>query len=201
MFRCRRDGQIFRVERLDQPVLHPRHGYFTPAKFVGQDGPDLAGFKDREAVAMRGVADHDVVALFSEFFRESLDLIHAVGFVVHRHDQCEACPKRRKHGRQIDLAKIIYEQVGGCGAAIHDDQIGFCQCGKKVVEFTPVAQIEKPRVGMKPLQRRIFVVAVNRDMDDALVFQELDIIDGEETFADAAFAVKDENQSFHCFVG
>ena len=29
----------------------------------------------------------------------------------------------------------------------------------------------------------------------------LDEIDGEEAFADAAFAVKDENQSFHCFVG
>ena len=26
----------------------------------------------------------------------------------------------------------------------------------------------------------------------------LDEIDGEEAFADAAFAVKDENQSFHC---
>jgi hypothetical protein len=29
----------------------------------------------------------------------------------------------------------------------------------------------------------------------------LDEIDGEETFADAAFAIKDENQSFHCFLG
>jgi predicted nuclease of restriction endonuclease-like (RecB) superfamily len=73
--------------------------------------------------------------------------------------------------------------------------------GKNVVEFTSVAQIEKPRVGMKPFQRRIFVVAVNRDMDDALVFQKLDKIDGEETFAHAAFAVKNENQSFHWIVG
>ena len=54
---------------------------------------------------------------------------------------------------------------------------------------------------MKPFQRRVFVVAVNRDMGDALVFEELDEIDGEETFADAAFAIKDESQSFHWIVG
>jgi hypothetical protein len=29
----------------------------------------------------------------------------------------------------------------------------------------------------------------------------LDEVDGEETFADAAFAVKDENQSFHWMMG
>jgi len=53
-----------------------------------------------------------------------------------------------------------------------------------------VAQIEKPRVRMKPFQGRVLVVAVNRDMGDALVFEELDEIDGKETFADAAFAIR-----------
>ena len=54
---------------------------------------------------------------------------------------------------------------------------------------------------MKPFQCRVFIIAVNRDMGDALVFEELDEIDGEEAFADAAFAIKDENQSFHGIVG
>jgi hypothetical protein len=36
---------------------------------------------------------------------------------------------------------------------------------------------------------------------NALVFEELDEIDGEEAFADTAFAVKDENQSFHVDCG
>jgi hypothetical protein len=54
---------------------------------------------------------------------------------------------------------------------------------------------------MKSFQRRVFIIAVNRDMGDALVFEELDEIDGEEAFADAAFAIKDENQSFHWIVG
>jgi len=35
---------------------------------------------------------------------------------------------------------------------------------------------------------------------DALVFQVLDKVDGEETFADAAFAVEDESRRFMDFV-
>jgi hypothetical protein len=34
---------------------------------------------------------------------------------------------------------------------------------------------------------------------DALVFEELDEIDGEEAFADTAFAVEDEVETFHGF--
>jgi hypothetical protein len=84
--------------------------------------------------------------------------------------------------------------------AIHDDQICLCQRSKNGVKVTPFAQIEKSCVGMEPFQRRIFVVTVNRDMGDTLVFEELDEINCEETFADAAFAIKDENQSFHGIV-
>jgi hypothetical protein len=54
---------------------------------------------------------------------------------------------------------------------------------------------------MKPFQGGILVVAVNRDMGNALVFEVLDKVDGEEAFANAAFAVKDEDQSFHGFEG
>ena len=200
MFCGCRDGQILRVERLDQPVLHPGHGDFTSAEFVGEKRPDFAGFKNGEAVAVRGVANDNVIAPVFEFIGHSLNLINAVRFVIHRHDQGELGVKRCQHGWQINFVEKINKQVGGCGAAIHDDQICLCQRGKNGVKVTPFAQIEKPRVGMKPFQRRVLVVAVNRDMGDALVFEELDEIDGEETFADAAFAIKDENQSFHWIV-
>jgi hypothetical protein len=50
-------------------------------------------------------------------------------------------------------------------------------------------QIEKASVGMKPFQRRIFVVAINRSGRDAFVFEELHEVDGEEAFADPAFAI------------
>ena len=200
MFCGCRNRQVLRVERLDQPVLHPGHGDFTSAELVGEERPDFAGFKNGEAVAVRGVANHDVIAPAFEFIGHSLNLINAVRFVIHRHNQGELGVKRGKHGGQINLVKKINKQVGGCGAAIHDDQIRFSESGKNGIEVTAFAQIEKPRVGMKPFQRRVLVVAVNRDMGDALVFEELDEIDGEEAFADAAFAIKDENQSFHWIV-
>ena len=38
-------------------------------------------------------------------------------------------------------------------------------------------------------------------MRDALVFEELNKIDGEETFADAAFAIEDEVETFHVLSG
>lgn len=201
MFCCCRNSQILRVERLDQPVLHPGHGDFTSPEFVSENRPDFAGFKNGEAVAVRCVANHNVIAPVFEFIGHSLNLINAVRFVIHRHDQCELGVKRGKHGGQINFVEKINKQVGGCGAAIHDHQIRFSESGKNGIEVTPFAQIEKPRVGMKPFQGRVLIIAVNRDMGDALVFEELNEIDGEEAFADAAFAIKDENQSFHWIVG
>ena len=201
MFRGCRDGQIFCIERLDQPVLHPGHGDFTSAEFVSEERTDFAGFKNGEAVAVRGVTDDNVIAPVIEFIGHSLNLINAVRFVIHRHDQGELGVKRCKHGWQINFVEEINKQVSGCGAAIHDDQICLCQRSNNGVKVTPFAQIEKPCVGMKSFQRRVFIIAVNRDMGDALVFEELDEIDGEEAFADAAFAIKDENQSFHGIVG
>src|ERR1035437_9667376 len=54
---------------------------------------------------------------------------------------------------------------------------------------------------MKPLQRRVLVVAINRDVSDAPVLEELHEVDAEETFADAAFAIEDEVETFHVFSG
>ncbi len=65
------------------------------------------------------------------------------------------------------------------------------------VEFAAVVQVEKTRVGMKPLQRRILVVGVNRDVRDTFVLEELDEIHSEEALADAAFAIQDQIESFH----
>mgnify|MGYP001008517094 CR=1 FL=1 len=37
----RRDGQVLRVERLDQPILHPSHGDFVSAELVFELRPDF----------------------------------------------------------------------------------------------------------------------------------------------------------------
>ena len=94
MFRRRCDGQILGVKRLNQPVLHPAHADFPCAELVFEQCADFARFKDRETVAVRGIADNDVTAPVSEFVGEPLDLFHAVRLVVHRHDEREFCVER-----------------------------------------------------------------------------------------------------------
>src|ERR1019366_1070350 len=86
--------------------------------------------------------------------------------------------------------------VMDCRAAIHDDQIRFVQHGENRINFGRVGDIEKQGFGMKPFQRRIFVVGINGDVGDVVIFEELDKIDGEETFADAALAVDDGIELF-----
>ena len=200
MFRCCRNRQVLRVERLDEPVLHPGHGDFTSAEFVCEERPDFAGFKNGETVTVRGIANDNVIAPVFEFIGHSLNLINAVRFVVHRHDQGEFCTERGQHGEQVNFAEEFNEQVGGRGTAVHNDKICLFQRGEDAVERASFGQVQETGVGMKPFQRRVLVVAVNRDVGNALVFEILDEVDGEEAFTNAAFAVKDENQSFHWIV-
>jgi hypothetical protein len=55
-----------------------------------------------------------------------------------------------------------------------------------------MGQIQKLHVvTVKAFQRGIFVVAVADDKGDIFVFEVLDEVDGKETFADTALAVKD----------
>jgi len=54
---------------------------------------------------------------------------------------------------------------------------------------------------MKPLERRVFVVAVERHVRELPVFEVLDEIDGEETFAHAALAVENEHDTLFHILG
>jgi hypothetical protein len=49
---------------------------------------------------------------------------------------------------------------------------------------------------METLQCRIFVVGINGDVGDGIIFEKLNEIDGEKTFADAALAVDDGVELF-----
>src|ERR1041385_5632646 len=79
--------------------------------------------------------------------------------------------------------------------------VGPLQRTENTVELSLVCDIEELYVRVKPLQSRILVVAINRDVGDALVFEELDEINGEEAFANAAFAIEDEVEPFHVLGG
>ena len=91
--------------------------------------------------------------------------------------------------------------VSGCGAAIHDNEVRFLQRAENAVQFAVIAQIQKPRIRMKTLQRRVLVVAINRNVRDTPVLEELHEVDREEAFADTAFAIEDEVETFHVLSG
>jgi hypothetical protein len=60
-----------------------------------------------------------------------------------------------------------------------------------------MGQIQKLHVvAVKAFQRGIFIVAVAGDKFDVLVLEVLDEIDGKETFADTALAVKNQIEAF-----
>src|ERR1019366_4622814 len=124
------------------------------------------------------------------------NLFQAVSFVIHRHDEIQGCANLFKQIKDSHLVKIIEEDVGRGRAAIHDDQICFVQHGENRINVRRVGDVEKPSFWMETLQRRVFVVGINGDVGDAVVFEELDKIDGEETFADAALAVDDGIELF-----
>ena len=121
--------------------------------------------------------------------------------MIHRHNERERGVEGGQNGGEVNLGEVVEEQVGGCGPAINDDEIRFLQTVKNAVEFPAIGEVEKLRVGMKPFERRVFVVAVDGDVRDTLVLQELHEVNGKETFADAAFAVDDEIKTFHVFCG
>ena len=64
------------------------------------------------------------------------------------------------------------------------------------VDFTAVLKIDELRLRVEALERRVLVVAVDRAMSDAAIFEILNEVCGEEAFSDAAFAVDDEVDLF-----
>src|SRR5438445_263940 len=158
---------------------------------------DFGGLVQREAVAMRRVADHDVAACSAELVGEALHLVHAVQFVIHGHHQGQKRAERLEHSGGFNFTEVFEKQLAGSGATIHNHEVRLLQRTENAVELAPVCEIEELHVRVKALQSRILVVAINRDVGDALVFEKLDEVDGEEAFANAAFAIEDEIKPLH----
>src|SRR5205814_8562932 len=64
------------------------------------------------------------------------------------------------------------------------------------VERARICEVEKLGIRMEPLEGRVLVVAVESDVSNLMVFEVLDEVDGEEAFADSAFAIEDEVEAF-----
>src|SRR5439155_9817267 len=141
---------------------------------------------------MRRVSDHDVAASSAELIGQALHLVHAVQFVVHRHHQCQNRTEHLEHSRGFNFTEVFEKQLAGRSPTIHNHEIGPLQRTENAVELALVCDVEELHVSVKSLQSRILVVAINRDVGDALVFEELDEVDGKEAFANAAFAIEDK---------
>ena len=82
MFCRRSDGYVFLIHRHDEPVLQLRHGNFPTAEFVFELRAHFGRFEQFKTLAMRCIANHDVIALFAELVGQPLHLVNAVRFMV-----------------------------------------------------------------------------------------------------------------------
>jgi hypothetical protein len=148
-------------------------------------------------VAVNSVPQHDVGTGIGEFVRDAFELVNAVGLLIDGHKERERRRQCFKRRRQVNLVKIIEEHFGGRRTAVHDHQIAFIKCANHGIESARVGQIQKLNVvAVEAFQSGIFIVAITGGKFDVLVFEVLDEVDGKETFADTALAVKNQVEAF-----
>jgi len=201
MFYGSGDGEILAAQRHDEPILELGHVNDLAAEFTGDFCPHFGAVKEFKAFAVGGIANDDIVALLAELVGEPLHLIHAVGFMVDGHDQSQSGTESVQHGGEIDQREVVNERIGGRSTTVHDDEAGFFQGGEERIWPLRFVELDEGRFGMEAGERGVFVVAVKDGMGNGLVFEILDEVDGKETFADTAFAVEDEVETFHGLVG
>ena len=150
---------------------------------------------------MNRSADDEVSATVTQFLDQPLNLFDAVQFCTHGHGKGESRVQAGQQRRQVSTGEKVQKQVRRSGPTIDNDQIGFIQGLDHRVKSARTGQVEETRLGMKPLERRVFVVAVESRVRELPVFEVLDEIDGEETFAHAALAVEDEDELLFHILG
>src|SRR5208282_6692304 len=153
--------------------------------------------KNGKIIAVNRVSQHNVGADVFEFVGDAVKLVNAVGLLIDGHDERERGGQVFERWLQGNLVEIIEKHLGGRGAAVHDDEIGFFQRANHGVQAARMSQIQKLHVvAVEAFQRGIFVVAVAGDKFDVFVLEVLDEVDGKETFADTALAVKNQIEAF-----
>ena len=97
---------------------------------------------------------------------------------------------------EIDLIEEVDEQIGRGRAAVNHEEIGGLRSHEHAVDLAAVLEIDELRLWVEALERRVFVVAVDRAMGDAAISKILNEVRGEEALSDSAFAVDDEVDLF-----
>ena len=97
---------------------------------------------------------------------------------------------------QTHLVEEVDEQIGRGRAAVDHEQFARFRSREDGVDLATMFEIDEVCLGMKALQCRVLVVAVDRAMIVAAIFQILHEVRGEEALSDSAFAVDDEVDLF-----
>ena len=165
-------------------------------QFIDNVPPRFAAVVNLEGFAVRFVLHDDPAAAILERVRQSAELLNAVRFVIDGTDDGQSRVERTQDFGKTNLIEEIDEQVRGGRAAVDHEQIGSLRSREHAVDFTAVLEIDELRLRVEALQRRVFVVAVDRAMRDAAIFEILNEVRGEEAFSNAAFAIDDEIDLF-----
>ena len=191
-----RDRRVVLVQCGNEPVVHPRHRDLACMQRVDHVLSRLAAVVNLERVAVGFVFYDNPRAAIVQRIGQNAELFDAVGFVIDGTDDGQSRVERAQDFGKTNLIEEIDEQVRGGRAAVDHEQIGSLRSREHAVDFAAVLKIDELRLRVEALQRRVFVVAVDRAMSDAAIFEILNEVRGEEAFSDAAFAVDDEVDLF-----
>jgi len=191
-----RDWRVVLVQRGDEPIVQARHRDLACLQFFNQMPPRLAPIVNLERVAVGFVFHDNPCAAIMQRVRQDAELFDAVGLVIDGTNDGQSRVERTQHLWQIHLIEEVDEQIGRGRTAVDHEQIGIFSSREHAVDLAPVLEIDELRLRMETLQRRVLVIAVDRAVSDAAIFQILNKVDGEEALSDSAFAVDDEVDLF-----
>lgn len=184
------------VQSGDEPIVQAWHRDFARVQYIDNMPARFAAVVNLERFAVRFVLHHDPAAAIAERVRQDAELLHAVGFVIHRTDDGEPRVERTQHLGQADLIEEVDEQVGGGRSAVDHEQIGSFRSREHAIDFASMFEIDEFRLWVETLQCRVLVIAVDRAMSDPAIFQILHEVRGEEALPNSAFAVDDKVDLF-----
>ena len=112
----RRNGEVLPVESPHQPTLQTSHRDFASLKHAAELRPDFRRLEQGETVAAGRVANDNISARCSKLVGKPLNLIHAVRFMIHRHDERKRGVEGGQNCGKINVGNVVEAQIGTSSA-------------------------------------------------------------------------------------
>lgn len=190
------DRDIVLVQRSDQPIVEPRHRDLSRVQRIEKMATRLAVLVKLERVAVRFVLHDEPAATVAERIGQDADLLNAIRLVIDRTDDSQSRVQAAENLGQPDFIEEVDEQVGRSRAAVDHQQVACLRGREHRVDLAAILEINEVCFWVKPLQRRVLMVAIDRAVNVAAIVEILHEVRGEEALPDSAFAVDDEVDLF-----